>query len=359
MNIVTLIGRLTRDVELSYVPNTGTAKADFALAVPRDFKNKDGEKEVDFIPVEFMGKKAENIAKYIEKGSLVAVQGNLRIDRYTDKQDNKKTYTSYNISLWKYTIEIIIGIVFINSFFILSIIYLYVYFDSIKIIIKNEILINDRIKSLNNLIIGINLVLLYNDESLLGTNTTMRNLIDNINTVEGNFRQILSDISTKSNIYASLLSYDTKDPCSFFSGFNTYYNLITCDEYMTNNGLSFEISQIYNLINIMYDDYLEKGKHDNTSLKEQFNAPDLISLMINNIFFIRLYLNDLTATYSEEYLIQLNNTITIIYVKFIIYLIIIFTLIALFRLVLVKKILNMINNLNRVKVFFDETVFKS
>ena len=93
MNIVTLIGRLTRDVELSYVPNTGTAKADFALAVPRDFKNKDGEKEVDFIPVEFMGKKAENIAKYIEKGSLVAVQGNLRIDRYTDKQGNKRTYT--------------------------------------------------------------------------------------------------------------------------------------------------------------------------------------------------------------------------------------------------------------------------
>ena len=93
MNIITLIGRLTRDVELSYVPNTGTAKADFALAIPRDFKNKDGEKEVDFIPVEFMGKKAENIAKYIEKGSLVAVQGNLRIDRYTDKQGNKRTYT--------------------------------------------------------------------------------------------------------------------------------------------------------------------------------------------------------------------------------------------------------------------------
>ena len=36
---------------------------------------------------------AENIAKYIEKGSLVAVQGNLRIDRYTDKQGNKRTYT--------------------------------------------------------------------------------------------------------------------------------------------------------------------------------------------------------------------------------------------------------------------------
>ena len=54
---------------------------------------KAGEKEVDFIPVEFMGKKAENIAKYIEKGSLVAVQGNLRIDRYTDKQGNKRTYT--------------------------------------------------------------------------------------------------------------------------------------------------------------------------------------------------------------------------------------------------------------------------
>ena len=93
MNIITLIGRLTRDVELSYMPNTGTAKADFALAVPRDFKNKDGEREVDFIPVEFMGKNAENIAKYIKKGSQVAVQGNLRIDRYEDNLGNRRTYT--------------------------------------------------------------------------------------------------------------------------------------------------------------------------------------------------------------------------------------------------------------------------
>ncbi len=92
MNNVILIGRLTKDAELSYLPSTGTAKAVFILAVNRDFKNKNGERDTDFIPVEFMGKKAENLVKFIKKGSLVAINGSLRIDRYVDESGDHKSY---------------------------------------------------------------------------------------------------------------------------------------------------------------------------------------------------------------------------------------------------------------------------
>jgi len=49
MNKVTLIGRLTKDPELKFLPGNGTANTTFTLAVDRSFKSKDGTKEVDFI----------------------------------------------------------------------------------------------------------------------------------------------------------------------------------------------------------------------------------------------------------------------------------------------------------------------
>ena len=257
----------------------------------------------------------------------------------------------------KFSFEIIFSIIVVNSFFIVSLIYLYSYFHSINHIVNTEVLMDYRIQTINNLIIGINFLLLYRDESI-GTNITMISLIETINTVEGNFREILNNISHKSNIYSTLLSYDTNDPCVYFSGFNTYYNLITCDEFMTNNGLSFEISQIYNYINIMYGDYTDLSTRNTSIVKEMFNAPELVSIMVKNCFILRLYLTDLSATYSEEYQIEINNDITVIYVKFILYIIILFSLVLVYRLYLMKRIMRMVNNINRVKVFFDDTVFK-
>ena len=275
-----------------------------------------------------------------------------------NNEENIKTYTEYNISLNKFSFEIIFSIIVVNSFFIVSLIYLYSYFHSINHIVNTEVLMDYRIQTINNLIIGINFLLLYRDESI-GTNITMISLIETINTVEGNFREILNNISHKSNIYSTLLSYDTNDPCVYFSGFNTYYNLITCDEFMTNNGLSFEISQIYNYINIMYGDYTDLSTRNTSIVKEMFNAPELVSIMVKNCFILRLYLTDLSATYSEEYQIEINNDITVIYVKFILYIIILFSLVLVYRLYLMKRIMRMVNNINRVKVFFDDTVFKA
>ena len=93
MNSVSLVGRLTKDPELRYIPNSGTPVATFTIAIDRDYKKKDGTKETDFIPIEIIGKAAEFCANYITKGRLVAIQGNLRVDRYQTQDGENRTFT--------------------------------------------------------------------------------------------------------------------------------------------------------------------------------------------------------------------------------------------------------------------------
>lgn len=96
MNNVVLVGRLTKDVELKYIQGTGTPVANFAIAVDREFAGKDGKKEVDFIDIQVWGKSAENCSNYIGKGSLVGVQGSIRIDLYQNKEGENRKITRVN-----------------------------------------------------------------------------------------------------------------------------------------------------------------------------------------------------------------------------------------------------------------------
>lgn len=89
MNKTILIGRLTRDPELKYIPS-GDAVANFTLAVDRPFANKDGEKEADFIPIVVWKKQAENCAKYLTKGSQVAIDGRIQVRSW--EKDGKRQY---------------------------------------------------------------------------------------------------------------------------------------------------------------------------------------------------------------------------------------------------------------------------
>jgi len=89
LNRVILIGRLTRDPELKYIPS-GTPVASFTLAVDRPFLNKEGEREADFIPIVVWRKQAENCANYLGKGSLVAVDGRMQVRTY--EQDGQRRY---------------------------------------------------------------------------------------------------------------------------------------------------------------------------------------------------------------------------------------------------------------------------
>jgi single-strand DNA-binding protein len=89
MNKVILIGRLTRDPELRYT-TTGKAVANFGLAVDRQFKNANGEREADFINIVVWGKIAEVCANNLGKGRLVAIDGRLQIRNYEDNNGNKR-----------------------------------------------------------------------------------------------------------------------------------------------------------------------------------------------------------------------------------------------------------------------------
>lgn len=93
MNNVVLVGRLTKDPELRYIPGSGTPVATFTLAIDRDYRNRDGSTTTDFIPVEIMGKPAEFCANYVTKGRLVGVQGSIRVDRYETPNGEKRSFT--------------------------------------------------------------------------------------------------------------------------------------------------------------------------------------------------------------------------------------------------------------------------
>lgn len=84
VNNVTIIGRLTKDVELRSTTD-GTAVASFTMAVNRDY----GEDKADFFPVVVWRGAAESCAKYTRKGSLVCVVGRLQ-NRSWDAQDGSK-----------------------------------------------------------------------------------------------------------------------------------------------------------------------------------------------------------------------------------------------------------------------------
>lgn len=100
MNNVNLIGRLTRDPELKYIPGSGTAVANFTLAIDRGLSKQQkrefeqsGKPTADFIRITVWGKQAENCANYLQKGRLVAVNGSIRTSSSRDSNGNVNYYT--------------------------------------------------------------------------------------------------------------------------------------------------------------------------------------------------------------------------------------------------------------------------
>ena len=87
MNSANIIGRLTRDPELRYTANNFPV-CTFSVAIDRRGKE---EKKTNYIPVKVLGKTAENCGKYLAKGRLVGVSGQIETDSYTDKEGNKRS----------------------------------------------------------------------------------------------------------------------------------------------------------------------------------------------------------------------------------------------------------------------------
>jgi single-strand DNA-binding protein len=92
LNKVTLAGRITRDIELRYLPS-GMAVAAFGLAINRKWKNQQGEQqeEVTFVDLDAFGKPAEVMNQFLRKGSGIFIEGRLQLDQWTDKDGGKRS----------------------------------------------------------------------------------------------------------------------------------------------------------------------------------------------------------------------------------------------------------------------------
>ena len=92
MNSVILIGRLARDPELSYTPNTNTACCRFNLAVDRPRRNGE-DQGADFIRITVWGRQAETCDRYLAKGRQIAVMGRIQTESYKNR-NGETVYTT-------------------------------------------------------------------------------------------------------------------------------------------------------------------------------------------------------------------------------------------------------------------------
>ena len=92
LNKIVLMGRLTRDPELRKT-QSGTAVASFTLAVDRDYKPQDGERETDFIDIVAWRGTGEFVSKYFSKGRMAVVEGRLQVRDWKDKDGAKRRST--------------------------------------------------------------------------------------------------------------------------------------------------------------------------------------------------------------------------------------------------------------------------
>lgn len=92
VNNVVLVGRLVRDVDLRQT-STGKMMTYFTLAVNRNFKNEQGEQAADFIGCVAFDKKAENMARFLSKGSLISVEGRISTRNFQGN-DGKTVYVT-------------------------------------------------------------------------------------------------------------------------------------------------------------------------------------------------------------------------------------------------------------------------
>lgn len=97
MNTVSIMGRLVRDPELNQTSNDINITR-FTIAVDRKYQQQGSLRKADFIDCVAWRKTAEFITKYFVKGQMIAIEGELQTDTFTDKDDNKRKLTKVSVN---------------------------------------------------------------------------------------------------------------------------------------------------------------------------------------------------------------------------------------------------------------------
>lgn len=101
MNKTILIGRLTKDLELSHT-NNNKSYCKFTVAVTRPYKSPSGESQADFINCIAWGGTADNLVKYMRKGSQIAVEGSIQTGSYEDTNGVRRFTTNVFVEKIEY-----------------------------------------------------------------------------------------------------------------------------------------------------------------------------------------------------------------------------------------------------------------
>lgn len=102
INNVTLQGKLGKDIDLKYT-QSGKAVGTTSIAVDRDFKNTNGEKETDWVNIVFWGKTAETVSNYFRKGDEILVVGRIQTRSYEDNSGSRKYVTEVVADKFSFT----------------------------------------------------------------------------------------------------------------------------------------------------------------------------------------------------------------------------------------------------------------
>lgn len=102
INNITLQGKLGKDIDLKYT-QSGKAVGTTSIAVDRDFKNANGEKETDWVNLVFWGKTAETVANYFRKGDEILVVGRIQTRSYEDNSGSRKYVTEVVADKFSFT----------------------------------------------------------------------------------------------------------------------------------------------------------------------------------------------------------------------------------------------------------------
>ncbi len=102
-NKVIMIGNLTRDIELKYIPS-GAAIAKSAIATSHKYKTQTGEQkeEVCFLDFDVFGKQAEILNQYVRKGSKVMLEGRLILNRWTAQDGSNRSNHTLRVENFKF-----------------------------------------------------------------------------------------------------------------------------------------------------------------------------------------------------------------------------------------------------------------
>ena len=93
LNQIVIVGRLTSNPEVVKSEDGGSERSQITLAVPRSYKNADGEYDTDFVDCILWGGVASNTAEYCKKGDIVGVKGRIQTNNYETPEGEKKKST--------------------------------------------------------------------------------------------------------------------------------------------------------------------------------------------------------------------------------------------------------------------------